>query len=82
MKKKMYTVIVLSLLAYGCDKSEEVHPISWYEQHDTERKSMLEECADNPGKRMPGCENASKAESHVRDSTESKNLNLTPLPPR
>ncbi|MCM0867420.1 EexN family lipoprotein, partial [Klebsiella pneumoniae] len=55
----MILPLALFLLA-GCDSE---HPVSWYKEHDQERKAMVEKCRDDAALKVkPDCQNALEAE--------------------
>ena len=57
--KKLILPLALFLLA-GCDSE---HPVSWYKEHDQERKAMVEKCRDDAARKLtPDCQNALEAE--------------------
>ncbi|EJG4916988.1 EexN family lipoprotein [Salmonella enterica] len=61
--KKLILPLALFLLA-GCDSE---HPVSWYKEHDQERKAMVEKCRDDAALKVkPDCKNALEAEKDLK----------------
>ena len=61
---------------FGCSREPEepARTVSWFQGHAEERKAMLAQCQDDPGRlrEQPNCINATRAESiegigHYRD---------------
>lgn len=61
--KKLILPLALFLLA-GCDSE---HPVSWYKEHDKERKAMVEKCRDDAALKVkPDCQNAMEADKDLK----------------
>ena len=61
--KKLILPLALFLLA-GCDSE---HPVSWYKEHDEERKVMVENCSDDGVLKVkPDWQNALEAEKDLK----------------
>jgi DUF438 domain-containing protein len=62
----------------GCGKNEDlVHPVSWYEQHGTERDAKVAWCVDDAQRqRTPDCMNAAEAK---RRSLVGSQKDLKPI---
>jgi hypothetical protein len=72
-------VWVLWLVALaGCGKNEDLaHPVSWYEQHGTERDAKVAWCTDDAQRqRTPDCMNAAEAK---RRSLVGSQKDLKPI---
>jgi hypothetical protein len=70
---------VLWLVALaGCGKNEDLaHPVSWYEQHGTERDAKVAWCTDDAQRqRTPDCMNAAEAK---RRSLVGSQKDLKPI---
>jgi hypothetical protein len=70
---------VLWLVALaGCGKNEDLaHPVSWYEQHGTERDAKVVWCTDDAERqRAPDCMNAAEAK---RRSLVGSQKDLKPI---
>ena len=62
----------------GCGKNEDLaHPVSWYEQHGTERDAKVAWCVDDAQRqRTPDCMNAAEAK---RRSLVGSQKDLKPI---
>jgi hypothetical protein len=60
-------VLVCLIAAAGCGKNEDTaHPVSWYQQHDTEMQAKVAWCVDDAErKRSPDCMNAAEAKRRL-----------------
>lgn len=66
------------LTVAGCGKNEDLaHPVSWYEQHGTERDTKVAWCVDDAQRqRTPDCMNAAEAK---RRSLVGSQKDLKPI---
>jgi hypothetical protein len=72
-------VSVMWLMAVaGCGKNEDTaHPVSWYQQHDTEMQAKVAWCVDDAERqRTADCLNAAEAK---RRSLMGSQKNLAPI---
>jgi len=78
MFKRTLLGIMWLIAATGCGKDEEsAHPVSWYQQHVTERSAKVAWCADDAQRqRTPDCMNATEAK---RRSLVGSQKDLAPI---
>ena len=67
MRARTLVRVFWLLTVAGCGKNEDLaHPVSWYEQHDTERDAKVAWCADDAQRqRTPDCMNAAEAKRRL-----------------
>jgi predicted Fe-S protein YdhL (DUF1289 family) len=58
-------LLAISSVQSGCSKTEQTQTVEWYTSHDSERKTMLDKCQNNPGEleKTPNCVNAHAADA-------------------
>jgi hypothetical protein len=71
-------VLVCLIAAAGCGKNEDTaHPVSWYQQHDTEMQAKVAWCVDDAQRQhTPDCMNAAEAK---RRSLMGSQKSLAPI---
>lgn len=62
--KTLFAIAMVSLVMVGCDKQEEQHSVSYYQEHKEERAKKIAECNENIGGigLTPNCQNAKQAD--------------------
>jgi hypothetical protein len=70
--------VVCLMAAAGCGKNADtIHPVSWYQQHDTEMQAKAAWCMDDAERqRIPDCLNATEAK---RRSLMGSQKSLAPI---
>jgi hypothetical protein len=78
MIRRTLVTLVWLVMATSCGKNEDTaHPVSWYQQHDTEMQAKVAWCVDDAGRqRTPDCMNAAEAK---RRSLMGSQKNLAPI---
>ena len=63
MNRQLLPLLVWAVLACGCDRQpEREHLVSWYADHDTERKAKIAWCSDDAERSASvDCQNAEEA---------------------
>lgn len=80
MKVKFILFFALTIFISGCKEEnllskQEVKSVEYYKNNQEERKSVLEECVENPGKyeNNPNCKNAKAAELQSYSGRDNSN---------
>ena len=78
MRARTLVVVFWLVTVAGCGKHEDLaHPVSWYEQHGTEREAKVAWCVDDSQRqRTPDCMNAAEAK---RRSLVGSQKDLKPI---
>jgi hypothetical protein len=78
MVRRTLVMVMWLMAAGGCGKNADaVHPVSWYQQHDTEMQAKVAWCVDDAERdRSPDCMNAAEAK---RRSLMGSQKNLAPI---
>ena len=78
MTTRTLVTVVWLMAATGCGKNDDTaHPVSWYQQHDTEMQAKVAWCVDDAERQhTPDCLNAAEAK---RRSLMGSQKSLAPI---
>jgi len=73
MTRTIVPLLVWAVLASGCDRQpEREHLVSWYADHDTERKAKIAWCSDDAERSASvDCQNAEEAQRRKQVGSQS-----------
>ena len=73
MKRPTVLLLVWGVVAAGCDRQpEREHLVSWYADHDTERKAKIAWCSDDAERSASvDCQNAEEAQRRQQVGSQS-----------
>jgi hypothetical protein len=76
--KKSFITAAWLLVVAGCAKNEEpAHPVSWYQEHESDMQAKVAWCIDDATRqRTPDCQNAAEAKRRLALGSQK---NLAPI---